>query len=158
MSKHFEFLHAFSEAVFDRLNQLGFEALTEAEQTFVCLLILKGEVDNGGFHQFYYNLSGEFAVENVMALERVGAIKTAELMRKANGLFFNASPPKDRYARLAQLNNFKASDLRRLDKLDDIFYKDADHLEELLFAYVLQNQKQFLKSKNKKRPQKSQSR
>ena len=50
-----------SDSVFDRYGKLGYEKLTWPEKVFVCVWGLEGEVNNGGFDQYYFNSSGDHA-------------------------------------------------------------------------------------------------
>jgi hypothetical protein len=62
-----------SDLAFARYEPVGFAGLTEAEQTVHCVDGLEREVNNGGFDQFFFNSSGNTALETIPALERLGA-------------------------------------------------------------------------------------
>jgi hypothetical protein len=47
-------------AIWPRYEKLGFEKLTEQEQTIFCTWQFVCEVNNGRIHQFFFNPSGEF--------------------------------------------------------------------------------------------------
>jgi len=38
----------------------GFEKLSDAEKLYYALTLLQDEVNNGGFHQFFFNSSGSY--------------------------------------------------------------------------------------------------
>ena len=77
------FAIALSNLVFPRYDRDGFAALTPAEQVAYCVDALEREVANGGFEQFFGNSSGDTAAETLAALETIGAMKAAALLREA---------------------------------------------------------------------------
>ena len=97
----FELLEPVADAAFRRHAITPFPELSEVDQTVILVWSLQGEVDNGGFDQFYYNSSGDFAVETVSALERIGAKQTAALLSEGNRLFPTQPVPSDRKKRIA---------------------------------------------------------
>ena len=52
------------------------EKLTEPEKTIYLCQVLEGEINNGGFGQFFYNSSGDFANETLSALKEISAMRT----------------------------------------------------------------------------------
>jgi hypothetical protein len=50
---------------------------------------LEGEVNNGGFDQFFYNNAGD----NTRALEAIGAFKMADILKRAAAVFPAGMPP-----------------------------------------------------------------
>ena len=68
------------------------ETLTDAEKAFYFVVQLEGEVNNGGFSQFFYNSSGDFANETPAALRKIGADKTADICDRALAAFGGAVP------------------------------------------------------------------
>jgi hypothetical protein len=133
----FGILQPVADAAFRRYAAVGFDRLSEEEQTVILVWSLEGEVDNGGFDQFYFNSSGNFAAETVETLRRIGASRTAELVEEANRLFPTQPPPRERAARIAELDSFTGSMSVTLDRLDREFHRDPDCLEKLLFAYMV---------------------
>ena len=53
---------------------------------FYATFILEGEVNNGGYHQFFFNSSRRFAADAVAGYELLGAREHAELTRQAIAL------------------------------------------------------------------------
>ena len=41
---------------------------------------LEGEVNNGGFHQYFYNSAGDRTAETIQALEIIGAFAMADIV------------------------------------------------------------------------------
>ena len=95
---------------------------------------LEDEVNNGGFHQFFYNNAGDNTMETIQALETIGAAKIADVVKRAAALFPGGMPPKDRFARQdVLLENFPRAEA--FEALNDEFYAYPDDLADLLAKY-----------------------
>ena len=68
------------------------QALNEQERIFYVAQALEMEVNNGGFSQFFYNDSGNFANEIVTAFQEIFAYHTAEICQKAVNAFGGEVP------------------------------------------------------------------
>ncbi len=115
-----------------RFWTLNFEDLTHAEQVFRAIWELEGDVNNGGFSQYYFNNSADSAYFAPDALEEIGASAMAALVRDANSLFPGGMVPRERGARQALLEPLEA----QFDALDQAFWEYPENLAELLFDYV----------------------
>jgi Domain of unknown function (DUF4375) len=73
------------------------EKLTEPQKTFYFNQYLEKEINNGGFNQYFYNSSGDFAHQAIISLRQINAIKTAEILQLAIDQFPNSTVPKDRF-------------------------------------------------------------
>src|SRR5689334_10222131 len=93
------FAIALGELIFPRFEREGFGALTPPEQVAHCIHWLELEVNNGGFHQFFWNSAGDLASETLGALELIAAPRFADIMRRAIAAFPEGDPPADRDAR-----------------------------------------------------------
>ena len=133
----FEVLQPVADAAFRRRASVGFDRLSEEEQTVILVWAVEGEVGNGGLDQFYFNSSGDFAAETVEALRRIGAGRTAELVERANRLFPTQLPPRQRAARVAELDTFTGKASASWRRLEREFYRDLDGREGLLFSYLV---------------------
>lgn len=116
------------------------EALNAHERIFYIVQTLEQEVNNGGFSQFFYNSSGDFANELVDAFTTIGAHKTAAICKKALSAFRDVVPT-DRTQREALLDRMHCDKL--WEKCDDAFYEYADDLESLNRAYILAHPDSF---------------
>jgi hypothetical protein len=104
------------------------------------------EVQNGGFHQFFYNASGNFTAETIDALRRVGADAAANLLQDACKAFPMSKPSKDGKLRYEELSRL---DLEVFSSYDDFYYKDIapsqgledgrENLWKPLMAYIRAN-------------------
>lgn len=137
-------------AIDDYLNEKSdycekIETLNESQKTFITIESLEREINNGGFNQFYFNSSGDFSHESINALIKIGANKTAEIVKKANSQFPDKKVPKDRTERQEILEQIE-------DKADEIweicdtdFYKYEDNLAGLLIEFVKNSKSDFQK-------------
>jgi hypothetical protein len=95
---------------------------------------LEAEVNNGGFDQFFYNSTGDNTVETIQALEAIGAVTMADILRRAAAKFPGGMPPKDRLARQEILLQISPN-AEAFEDLDGEFYGYPDNLAELLTGY-----------------------
>ena len=117
-------------------TESGFNSLTEDEKVYWSLNILIGEVNNGGFMQFFDNSSGAYYVYAEKGLIEFDAIKTLNILHKAKAVIFgNQTVPVDTEQR--RLITSKNDSWDELGKLDDEFYKEPDDLYELLEKYAV---------------------
>ena len=86
----------------------------------------KSDIDNGGFHQFFYNSTGVFAPEMVEWCERSGLEDVARVIREAMSTLSDGEYPRSRADRHDALARFPVRSNREgLDpfyKLDEKFY------------------------------------
>lgn len=97
--------------------------------------VLEGEVTNGGFDQFFFNYSGDYAIESIQALKEIGANHTAELVQLACDRFPQGLPPIDISDRRTLLLESVSPDSDTFDDLDSRFYKYEDPLFDLIEKY-----------------------
>jgi hypothetical protein len=132
-----------SEAVWAREAAGGFEALSAAEQVFLCVWNLEAEVNNGGFEQFYTNSAGDNAAATVKALREIGATEVAAIAEEANHVFPPPGPPADRTDRAVALARLGDVADGAFDALDERFYHHTENLDDLLLRFVDRNRNQF---------------
>ena len=137
-----DFVIALSQHI-DEKCQYGdnMSALSEAERVFYITQTLEMEVNNGGFSQYFYNSSGDFANELVHAFTEIGAAKTAEICKKAVSIY-DGEVPADRAAReevFADNEELEAI----LEECDNGFYAYEEDLDTLNYEYVMRNREAF---------------
>jgi uncharacterized protein DUF4375 len=98
--------------------------------------LLEGEINNGGFHQFFYNSSGNETSAMIRALKKIGAMKTAEIVTRAAAKFPRGMPPKDRFKRQELLLEKVDPKIKVFEELDQEFYAYPDDLQELLEKFM----------------------
>lgn len=120
-------------------------SLTKPQQAIYIIWWLEAEVNNGGFNQYYYNSSGQFAKLAPNLLRLVGANKFAELTQTANNVFEkeNEQITKDQNGTSEGFS--KSYDNNPLEKFDNQFYALKEPLMELQVAFIRKNKKDFVK-------------
>ncbi len=117
--------------------------LTDAEITFVLCQELEREVNNGGFHQFFYNSSGDWCAATPVALRQLGAPYTAGIVERAIALF-ERELPTDLLERRKFMKNVCTDDIMKaLDACDGEFYRYKENLTELNYKYVTKHRANF---------------
>ncbi|PSR14038.1 MAG: hypothetical protein DA408_09800 [Bacteroidetes bacterium] len=119
-----------------------FEYLTAAEKTFIYIDILEGAVGTGGFANFFYNSSGQFADEILAAYQTIGARHTAALLRSAIRLFPAAPVPKNLEQR-QDILLAAPSYLDLWDDLDEAFHRCPDPIGALVIRFVVDHKGDF---------------
>lgn len=130
------FLISLSERLWPIAND-GFSNLSSSEQMFILVWELEAEVNNGGFHQFFFNSAGDRANRTPAALRSIGAGRAASIVDWANSLFPDG-PPADRSLRQDLLLTLDPN-ITLFQELDDAFYRYPDNLSELLYNFVLEH-------------------
>lgn len=143
MDNSTEMLIELSYGLSDKINRSGFESLSHAEKVMNSVYWLESEINNGGFEQYYFNSSGNYAVDTPTSLENIGANRTAEIVREANDAFPGGLPPRNRDERIALLNQVTDDIQVRWNELDNQFLKYEDQLEKLQINYLKLNKKEF---------------
>lgn len=117
--------------------------LSDAEKAFYLVFQLEGEVNNGGFSQYFYNSSGNSANETANALCEISADKTAKIYKKALAAL-GSVVPKNRDERETMLEGIITDEVSEvLSKCDTEFYEYPDNLEDLNYQFILKNKAQF---------------
>jgi hypothetical protein len=96
---------------------------------------LEGEVNNGGFDQFFFNSAGDRAADSIEALEAIGAHKTADIVRRACARFPGGMPPADRFARQEVLE-IVSPDSEAFEDEDQAFLAYEEDLASLVASHV----------------------
>ena len=117
--------------------------LSDAERVIYLVMTLESEVNNGGFSQFLYNSSGNFANETASALRSIGADVMAEICDRVLAEFAG-EVPKDCDEREAMLDNIFTDEISEvLSQCDSDFYVYPDDLVELCYHFVIKNKAHF---------------
>ncbi|MBQ7986375.1 MAG: DUF4375 domain-containing protein [Clostridia bacterium] len=123
------------------------EILNEEQRVLYIIQLLEMEVNNGGFAQFFFNSSGEFANELVSSFEKIGAIKTAEICKKAISVYGD-EVPTDRDEREDIISPDDEKEEERIEEIlnecDDAFFEYEENLVELNYQFIISNKASFL--------------
>lgn len=117
----------------------------KSRQAIYMISQLQTEVNNGGYNQFYFNSSGQFAAALPEALKLVGATKFADLTERANSTFEKEKSKitKDQDGTVEGFS--KSYENNPLNKFDEEFYKlnETKDLQKIQVDYIRKNRKEF---------------
>ena len=119
--------------------------LTKGQQAMFSVWWVEAEVNNGGFNQFYFNSSGQYAEMAVDGFELFRATKHADLMRRAN-LIYSANQERLEEFNDGTMESFSESyENNPLNALDEEFYElsKSESLNELRIKYIREHQTEF---------------
>ena len=119
------------------------EKLTQPQKIFYFNQYLEKEINNGGFNQYFYNSSGNFAHQTVISLRQINAIKTSDILQLAIDQFPNSIVPKDRSERQEILENIEEKADKVWEQLDKRFFEYEDNLYNLNIDFIKQNRSSF---------------
>lgn len=135
---------ALSEYVAEKCRfGIKMDKLSRPERVLFITQDVEMEVNNGGFSQFFYNSSGDFAGEMVQAYREIGAEKTADICQQA--LDAIGQPlPQNRAERIELLEKIESDTLTEaLNACDAAFYACPEDLNVLTDAYIQKNKAEF---------------
>lgn len=121
--------------------------LSKGQKAIYVTWILEGEVNNGGFNQFYFNSSGQLADFAEDAFITVGAHKLADLVREANLTYDLVKNDLEKYNDGTLESFSKSYEGNPLNDLDDKFYElaEVEPLSNLRIKYIRSNIEEFSK-------------
>jgi hypothetical protein len=111
------------DRIMDKRITRGTRSLSDPQRTFWLVDQLYGEVNNGGFHQFFLNSSGNCALQTVQALKELES-PLLDVYTKAIALFPASTPAEDRAVRNAQMSAIP-NELGAWDPLNHVFFADG---------------------------------
>lgn len=131
-----------------RVNELSdygedISKLTAPQKVLLFVENVEREVNNGGFNQFFWNSSGDYAHESLAALEVIGAKKTADIVRRAMAQWPDLNIPKDKTERedlLMQIEKQAEADWRQCE---EEFFAYEEDISQLLIQYVKKHKQEF---------------
>lgn len=123
------------------------EEATPGQRALYALHWTRSEVENGGFHQFFYNPTGMLGDEALAGAERIGAAEIAVVIREALSIFPDGLI-EDNVRRQDYMEDLSKKQVATLGKLDDRFYAlmgpgDQSTLARQCAAYVERHPEEF---------------
>ena len=119
------------------------DKLTEQQKQFYYNQCLEREINNGGFNQYFFNSSGDFAHKTVQSLLIIGANKTADILQKAIDQFPNSNVPENRTERQEILEQIQETADLIWEELDQKFFTYEDDLNTLNIEFIRKNKDKF---------------
>jgi len=133
--------HRYRETVrdpYDAKKALGWDRLTPAEKHLLSVRFLDGQVNNGGFAQYFFNSSGDRWPEALAGLEAAGAEQHAALLRAVLERFPGSQPATVREKRQDELAKIARRQEDPFHAQDEAWYAlPGGLLERLLMKYDL---------------------
>lgn len=84
----------------------GYDQLNMGRQMAVRFWWLTAELNNGGLDQYFWNSSGDFALDTIVDLRRIGQESAAEILVNASRkLFGDSGPPRETLPRRAAIED-----------------------------------------------------
>ena len=119
---------------------------TKSQQAIFIIWLLESEVNNGGYNQFYYNSSGQYAELATGALKLIGALKLADLTSRANQIYKKDKEKITKYQDGTSEGFSKSYDDNPLDKFDDEFYdlEKKENLQKLQVNFIRNHKQDFI--------------
>ena len=143
MNYQLDSLRPIANVVIERYFDAGLSSLSQPQRTFLLVWCFGGEVDNGGFEQFFCNSMGHESLPTVQALYDVGAHDSARLLQRANDVFGPTGPPIDFDERNEALCNLDEESQLSFEVINqEYFLTKEDHLL-LLEQFVAKHQNAF---------------
>lgn len=121
----------------------GYAQLSSKEKLFYSVHLLRAEVYNGGFEQYFSNSSADHYLDAVRGLEALGAVKSLAALTAAHRCIFGSLPvPATQvernqfmYPAESELSPLSCAD--QLEALDTAFYAEPDRLGMLLDEFAV---------------------
>jgi len=115
-----------------------YSKLSSVERTWFNVECLIGAVSKGGIISYYYNNDADYYQETIDDLKKLEQNKIIDLMEKSAKIFPNNAVPKTIDERNNIISNLPEGKFdNELDKLDEIFLKYENELEQSLINYLI---------------------
>jgi hypothetical protein len=126
-----------------RFWRIDYGALSPPERVFRAVWELEAEVNNGGFHQYFWNSSGTLVPDAAGALRAIGASKMSKIVEQAIEAVGHDIDWSDDSVRRATLDALAPAAVATLDEFDEAFFAYPDDLTTLLCKYVSEHRKEI---------------
>ncbi len=119
------------------VRQRGEANASKPEMHVLALDELGGEVQNGGYGQYFVNCAGDRWPIALEASKAIGARHLESQIVRAAAVFGKSGPSLDRTMRLAQYAKLPDKRDETLDTLSEAYFKDRDRLDVCLARYII---------------------
>jgi hypothetical protein len=132
-----------SESEHTKFGKEDFSLQSHPQKVFSAIWAAESEINNGGFAQYFQNISCETAPFVVEAFEAIDAPRTADICRRAVAVAFPDGLPSRPDAISAAAADFTDETTEQLELLDSAFFQYPHNLTELLFTFVSKHPEDF---------------
>lgn len=118
--------------------------LPEVVRASYLTFCLEGDVDNGGFNQYFWNFSKQHAVEAEKGFRLIGANDFAEVVKKAIAVFEQEESWLSSFIEEHTLQSFSDSYKNNpLNEIDTLFHSLNRTTSQKRIAFIRNNSEQF---------------
>lgn len=117
--------------------------LPKAQQVIYTVTLLDWQIENGGFHQYFFNSYGQFAYLTIKNLKLIEASQRADLLDSATHLVNEEYLIEDDFRHLifnrelSKIVDFDDELFSMLNELDDKYYElEQENIIDLLENYL----------------------
>jgi hypothetical protein len=132
-----------TDVIFDRVDDIGYANLTQAEKTVYCIDSLSREMDNGGFGQLFHHDTGALCSDILEALENIRAKNSFVVVQAVVDFFPDSNVPTDEDERIEMFDKLSNEWFDEIKECDDRFHNVGENLIELTLKFVSKNLSQF---------------
>ena len=150
-----EIINTLVENCYPEYDYENLDRLDMVSQTFVLIINMDGQVQNGGIVQFIDNSTGKYFHETEEALERIKSDRIIEILNKAASQFPNGKIPADsdlrrqllekigeKYITTGVDNDIVDEDWEQFwEDLDSFYYDHYKQMYQNLIVYLTNNAK-----------------
>jgi hypothetical protein len=127
-----------------RLRLKPGQGFSQAERDLRLAMTLHGEVSNGGFHSFFWDSSGDQALEIHEALKRIGATSILPLYEKALAAFPDGKPAKNHITRNDQIDALgEEGQFEYFRPLSSEYHQKATEFHRDCAAFIRKHRSEF---------------
>lgn len=117
--------------------------LTEQQKQFYYNQCLEREINNGGFSQYFFNSTGDFASVTVQSLRTIRANITADILQTAIDQFPDKIASQNRMERQEILEKIEGVANPIWEELNQKFFAYEDDLNLLNIEFIKQHKDKF---------------
>jgi hypothetical protein len=122
----------------------AFSTLPRGMKYVFATALLEGEVENGGFNQYFYNVSSDYALEALAGYRAIGALEHARVLREAIDTYHRERWFHFRVKLRHSLDAFFDSHQHtNLARVDSDFHELEDDTVALRAAFIRENLNEF---------------
>jgi HEAT repeat protein len=136
-------LEEFEGLLWKKQKERGYASLTLPQKRYSAVSELDGEINNGGWSQYFVNSAGAHWRDALAGLDAMGLAGRAAILREATAKFGTEGPSTERSVRLDHLARLVRKDENLFDALDDRWYKSPEDVRVAAVRYVLKNADAF---------------
>ena len=98
--------------------------------------LLDSEVYNGGFHQFFRNKSGDYALKILDSLREIGSYHITALLETAISVFPSIYVFEEENKRFEFMQKMEEKDLRKWRELSQAYYQSPESIYDMVISYT----------------------